>query len=180
MIKLATVAGGKADILSKIMKQEHTSSEKTIEATLFTDGACLGNPGPGGWAVIVEYNGQRKELCGGWAETTNNRMELKAVIEGLKALPEPGRVHVVTDSRYVHDAFVQGWLRRWQNNGWKTAAKSAVKNQDLWKELAELVQKHQVSFEWTRGHQGHLENERCDRLARQEAGKASLALDPNV
>ncbi len=155
--------------------ETHTSPE----VTLFTDGACLGNPGPGGWAVIIEESGRRRELSGGWAGTTNNRMELKAVIEGLKALPHPHRVHVVTDSRYIHDALVQGWLRRWQKNGWKTASKNAVKNQDLWKELAELIHKHQVSIEWTRGHQGHAENERCDHLARKAAGKNRLILDPN-
>lgn len=153
----------------------HTSPE----VTLFTDGACLGNPGPGGWAVIIEESGHRRELSGGWAGTTNNRMELKAVIEGLKDLPHSQRVHVVTDSRYIHDALVQGWLQRWQKNGWKTASKSPVKNQDLWKELVELLHKHQVSIEWTRGHQGHAENERCDQLARKAAGKKGLVLDPN-
>ncbi len=147
--------------------------------TLFTDGACLGNPGPGGWAVIIDSSGKRKELSGGWAGTTNNRMELKAVIEGLKSLLHPSRVHIVTDSRYIHDALVQGWLRRWQSNGWKTAAKSAVKNQDLWKELADLIKVHEVSIEWTRGHQGHTENERCDQLARRAAGKPRLTLDPS-
>jgi len=155
--------------------ETHTSPE----VTLFTDGACLGNPGPGGWAVIIEESGHRRELSGGWAGTTNNRMELKAVIEGLKALPHSHRVHVVTDSRYIHDALVQGWLQRWQKNGWKTASKNPVKNQDLWKELVELIHKHQVSIEWTRGHQGHAENERCDQLARKAAGKNHLILDPN-
>ncbi len=154
-----------------------TDSRKEI--TLYTDGACLGNPGPGGWAVIIDRSGKRKELSGGWAGTTNNRMELKAVIEGLKSLIQPSRVHIVTDSRYIHDALVQGWLRRWQSNGWKTASKQAVKNQDLWKELLEQIKKHQVSIEWTRGHQGHKENERCDHLARKAAGQSRLTLDPS-
>jgi ribonuclease HI len=155
------------------------STDTADEATLYTDGACLGNPGPGGWAVIIDQAGQRKELSGGWAGTTNNRMELKAVIEGLKSLSAAHRAHIVTDSRYIHDALVQGWLRRWQSNGWRTASKAAVKNQDLWKELAELIKKHHVSIEWTRGHQGHAENERCDSLARKAAGKPGLPLDPS-
>ena len=154
------------------------SLNQKAEITLFTDGACLGNPGPGGWAALIDIQGERREVTGGWADTTNNRMELKAVIEGLKTLPPNSRAHVVTDSRYIHDALTKGWLRRWQHNGWKTASKSPVKNQDLWTELATLLGKHEVSIEWTRGHHGHSENERCDVLAKKAASMARLPLDP--
>jgi ribonuclease HI len=164
---------------AQYIEKETMETDARKEITLYTDGACLGNPGPGGWAVIIDHSGKRKELSGGWAGTTNNRMELKAVIEGLKSVTQPSRVHIVTDSRYIHDALVQGWLRRWQSNGWKTASKQAVKNQDLWKELLEQIKKHQVSIEWTRGHQGHMENERCDHLARKAAGQSRLTLDPS-
>nr|AJO70729.1 ancestral ribonuclease H Anc1 [synthetic construct] len=136
---------------------------------LYTDGACLGNPGPGGWAAILRYGEHEKELSGGEAHTTNNRMELTAAIEGLRALKEPCQVDLYTDSQYVRKAITEGWLDGWQRNGWKTASKKPVKNQDLWQALLEAMQRHQVTFHWVKGHAGHPENERCDQLARRAA-----------
>ena len=131
---------------------------------LYTDGACKGNPGPGGWGALLEYRGVEKELWGGEPQTTNNRMELQAVIEGLKALKKPSRVRIVTDSQYVKNG-MQQWIHNWKRNGWRTAAKKPVKNADLWQELDRLVNLHQVEWEWVRGHSGHPENERVDQLA---------------
>ncbi len=135
------------------------------QVTLITDGACSGNPGPGGWGVVLRYGSHEREWSGAEAETTNNRMELKAVIEGLKRLREPCEVKVITDSRYVLDGWNQ-WLPRWQANQWRTADRKAVKNQDLWQALVEAARPHQIQWQWVRGHQGHEDNERADRLAR--------------
>ena len=136
---------------------------------VFTDGACSGNPGPGGWGVILRYKGTEKELSGGAPETTNNRMELTAVIEALKALKRECDVVIHTDSRYVMDG-VQQWLPNWKQNGWKTSnKKSPVKNVDLWQELDTLLQKHNIRWIWVKGHNGHEENERVDKLARDFA-----------
>lgn len=136
---------------------------------LFTDGACRGNPGPGGWGLILRFDGREKELAGGEKDTTNNRMELTAVIRGLEALTKPCRLTVHTDSRYIVDAFEKGWLDSWIARGWRRAATKGqgkpVLNVDLWQRLLELIDKHQVQFEWVRGHSGHPENERADRLA---------------
>ena len=137
---------------------------KTVE--IYTDGACSGNPGPGGWGTILRFDGVEKELCGGAADTTNNRMELMAVIEGLKALTRPCHVRVYTDSKYVMDG-VTKWLEGWVRKGWKTAAKKKVKNQDLWEILYQELKAHTVSWEWVKGHSGHPENERADALARR-------------
>jgi len=145
--------------------------------TLFTDGACLGNPGPGGWGAILRYNGHEKELGGGFADTTNNRMEIAAVLEGLCALKEPCLVDVYTDSQYVRKSLTNGWLENWQRNGWRTAAKKPVKNQDLWRRLLPLLERHRVHFHWIPGHAGHPENERCDALARTWARRADLPQD---
>ncbi len=131
---------------------------------LYTDGACKGNPGPGGWGALLRYRGREKELWGGEKNTTNNRMELQAVIQGLSALTRPTAVTVVTDSQYVKNGMNQ-WIHNWKRNGWKTAAKKAVKNADLWQRLDALVQQHDVSWEWVKGHSGHPENERADELA---------------
>ncbi|MCB1591976.1 MAG: ribonuclease HI [Alphaproteobacteria bacterium] len=132
---------------------------------VFTDGACSGNPGPGGWAAILRYNGHEKELSGGEKETTNNRMEMQAVIEGLRALKRRSRVRLHTDSQYVKQG-VEDWLEGWKAKGWKTASRKPVKNQDLWQEIDLLLVRHDVSFHWVRGHDGHPENERADALAR--------------
>ena len=131
---------------------------------LYTDGACSGNPGPGGWGAVLRWNGHEKELSGADAETTNNRMELTAVIRGLEALKKSCTVDVYTDSKYVQQG-VTHWLAGWKAKGWKTAAKKPVKNQDLWQELDALLQKHEVLFHWVKGHAGHPENERADALA---------------
>jgi ribonuclease HI len=132
---------------------------------LWTDGACSGNPGPGGWGAILIWNGHERELSGGEADTTNNRMELMSVIMGLAAITRPMDVIINTDSAYVEQAFSKGWLEQWQRNGWRTAAKQAVKNQDLWQRLAEEAARHNVSFQRVRGHTGVEMNERADQLA---------------
>ncbi len=131
---------------------------------LITDGACSGNPGPGGWASILRYGSQSKEMYGSSPATTNNRMELTAAIEGLKALREPCEVEVITDSEYVKNGITQ-WIHGWKKNGWRTAAKKPVVNQDLWEELDQLSRRHTVSWTWTRGHSDHPDNNRCDELA---------------
>jgi ribonuclease HI len=132
---------------------------------LFTDGACSGNPGPGGWGAVLRYNGREKELSGGERETTNNRMELTAAIMGLKALKEPCDVRLVTDSKYVADGITKGWAESWRKNNWRKADKKPALNPDLWEQLLELIKKHNVTIEWVKGHAGHPENERCDQLA---------------
>ena len=131
---------------------------------LITDGACLGNPGPGGWASILRYNDHTRELTGSAEHTTNNRMELTGVIEGLKALREHCQVEIVTDSQYVKNGITQ-WIHGWKRNGWKTAAKKPVMNQDLWEELDEQVARHTIHWTWTKGHADHADNNRADELA---------------
>jgi ribonuclease HI len=138
------------------------------QVQLTTDGACIGNPGPGGWACILRYNKHKKELFGSAPHTTNNRMELKAAIEGLRAIKEPCEVEVVTDSEYLKNGITQ-WIHGWKRNGWKTKSKKPVINQDLWSELDDLVSKHQTRWTWTRGHADHDDNNRCDELATQAA-----------
>lgn len=142
---------------------------------MFTDGACKGNPGRGGWGVLLRYNGNEKRLYGGEVFTTNNRMELTAVIEGITALKREGCVvHIISDSRYVLSG-VMDWLPAWKARGWKTASKKAVMNDDLWKRLDELAGKHDITWEWVKGHSGHIENEIADALANQ--GIAELVID---
>jgi ribonuclease HI len=136
---------------------------KNIE--IFTDGACSGNPGPGGWGAILRFNGTSKELSGGEAETTNNRMELMAAIEALNALKEPCQVSMHTDSKYVMDG-ISSWIHGWKRNGWRTADKKPVKNAELWQALDEANRRHKVTWNWVKGHAGHDENERADELAR--------------
>jgi ribonuclease HI len=142
------------------------TADKGDLVELFTDGACSGNPGPGGWGVLIRWQGNEKEMCGGERATTNNRMEMRAVIEGLNALTRKMRVAVYTDSQYVQKGITE-WLPGWKRRGWKTADKKPVKNDDLWKALEEAAAKHNVSWHWVRGHDGHVENERADALARQ-------------
>lgn len=139
------------------------------KVNIYTDGACKGNPGAGGWCAILEYDGREKELCGGEKNTTNNRMELIAAIEGLGALKEPCEVTLYSDSQYLVNAINKGWLANWKQKGWKKADKSAVLNDDLWKKLDYLLDIHSVTFVWVKGHDGHAYNERCDTLA---SGKA--------
>ena len=134
------------------------------EVTLYTDGACRGNPGPGGWGVLLRAKGQEREICGGALSTTNYRMELMAAIEGLQALTRPCSVAVYTDSEYLRKGIGE-WLPRWKATGWRTAARKPVKNEDLWRRLEEAAARHQVEWHWVKGHSGHAENERADALA---------------
>jgi len=146
-------------------------SQKTVE--IFSDGACSGNPGPGGWGALLRWNGQEKELSGFAPETTNNRMELTAAIAALEALKRPCRVRLTTDSEYLKKGITE-WVEGWVRKGWKNSQKKEVANRDLWERLLSLNRKHQVDWHWVRGHAGHAENERCDQLAREaiKAGKA--------
>ena len=133
---------------------------------IWTDGACSGNPGPGGWGALLRFGEAEKELFGGEAETTNNRMELTAAIEALNALKKPCKVRLTTDSQYVKGG-ITGWIHGWKKNGWKTANKKPVKNAELWQALDEAVSRHQVEWHWVKGHAGHPENEKADELARR-------------
>ncbi len=135
------------------------------QVEIFTDGACSGNPGPGGWGAVLRYQGIEKELSGGEKETTNNRMELTAIIEALSILKEPCSVTLTTDSKYVADGITKGWARSWQKNGWRKADKKPALNSDLWEQLLQLLDTHKVKIVWVKGHAGHPENERCDKLA---------------
>lgn len=143
--------------------------KKTVE--LYTDGACSGNPGPGGWGAILRFGTKEKELSGGEKNTTNNRMELTAVIEGLLALKEPCNVKLTTDSRYVADGISKGWAQNWKKNGWRKADKKPALNPDLWDELLRLCEIHTLEITWIKGHDGHAENERCDELAVAQSKK---------
>lgn len=139
------------------------------EVQLYCDGACLGNPGPGGWGAILRYGTHERELSGGAAETTNNRMELTALLEGLRAVKEPCSITVTTDSSYVANGLSKGWAKAWQRNGWRKADKKPALNADLWEPLLEQDARHKLTICWVRGHNGHPENERCDRLASAQA-----------
>ena len=145
-----------------------SSDEALKKVDIFTDGACKGNPGPGGWGAILRMGKHEKEMSGSEAETTNNRMEMTAVIRGLRALIEPCEVTIHTDSRYVVDGITK-WVHGWKRNGWVNASKQPVRNADLWHELIEVAQRHTVNWQWVRGHDGHPENERADRLASDAA-----------
>lgn len=137
---------------------------------IYSDGSSLGNPGPGGWGTVLKYNNATKEISGGDPYTTNNKMELQGAIEGLKLLKEPCKVELISDSKYVVQA-INEWLKNWIKNNWKTASKKPVKNIELWKQYISVSQQHSVKAVWVKGHAGHIENERCDSLARQEAEK---------
>tara|TARA_B100001559_G_scaffold301862_1_gene289114 strand:- start:303 stop:746 length:444 start_codon:yes stop_codon:yes gene_type:complete len=139
---------------------------KTEKVQIFTDGACKGNPGPGGWGAILRFQDNEKEINGYKPLTTNNIMELMAVIESLKAISKPFQIEITTDSKYVKNG-ITSWIHNWKKNGWKTAAKKPVKNKELWIELDHLIQKHNVSWKWVKGHSGHIENERADELANE-------------
>ena len=142
------------------------------EVEMFTDGACKGNPGPGGWGVVIRAGAREKELSGGESPTTNNRMELLAAIEGLKALTRPCRVRLYTDSIYVRDGITR-WVHGWQRNGWRTADRKPVKNAELWQELIDAAAPHRVEWHWVKGHSGHAENDRADALACAAANQAA-------
>lgn len=145
---------------------------------IFTDGSCLGNPGPGGWGALLRFGDARRELSGGFSRTTNNRMEILAAINALEALHESCLVELYTDSQYLRHAVEKRWLAGWRANGWRTAAKKPVKNRDLWERLQIQLERHEVRFQWVRGHAGHPENERCDLLARTAAAGSDLPPDP--
>ena len=147
------------------MSEIPAAEQKKIE--IYTDGACSGNPGPGGWGAVLRFQGKEKEISGGSQSTTNNQMELQAAIEALKALKESCVVDLYTDSQYLRQGITQ-WIHNWKKNGWKTADKKPVKNRELWVELDGLVKKHSIHWHWLKGHAGHPENERCDELARNE------------
>lgn len=144
---------------------------------IYSDGSCLGNPGPGGWAALLRCGDHIKEFSGGFARTTNNRMEILAAVMGLEALREPCSVDLYTDSRYVRDAVEKRWLYSWQRNGWKTADKKPVKNRDLWERLVPLLAQHKVRLHWVAGHSGQSENEQVDTLARTAASQSCLPAD---
>ncbi len=145
--------------------------------TIYTDGACTGNPGPGGYGAVLLYNNTRKELSGGYRKTTNNRMEIMAALAGLRCLKEPCRVILYSDSRYVVDAMSKGWAERWRAKGWKRSNKAHALNPDLWAEMLELSARHQIEYRWIKGHAGDPENERCDELAVTAAHDTNLGRD---
>lgn len=138
---------------------------------IYTDGACSGNPGPGGWGTILRCGKHEKELSGGEEETTNNRMELTAVIEGLKALNRPCKVKIITDSQYVVNGITKGWAEKWRSNNWIKSDKKPAQNKELWEELLNQLERHEYEFKWIKGHAGHPENERCDALAVKQSQK---------
>ncbi len=144
---------------------------------IYTDGGSLGNPGPGGYGVIIKYKDKVKEISGGFSNTTNNRMELTAAITGLSALKEKCHVTLYTDSKYVVDGINEGWAERWKKNDWKRNKKDKAENIDLWDKLLNLISEHSVKFEWVKGHAGHTENERCDKLVKEAAAKNHLPDD---
>ncbi len=145
--------------------------EDMKKVEIYTDGACSGNPGAGGWGTILVYNGHEKELSGGESDTTNNRMEMRAVIEGLKALKEPCEVTLTSDSQYVCNAITKGWAKSWKKNNWIKSDKTQAKNSDLWEEILKLLDIHKVNIVWVKGHDGHPYNERCDKLAVEQSKK---------
>jgi ribonuclease HI len=171
--------------LQDLLEQDHfadqwESPESLLEAgkvVIYTDGGAIDNPGPGGYGVVLRYKGHRKELSGGFRSTTNNRMELLACIEGLKALKNPCEVVLCSDSRYVVNGITKGWAKKWQANGWKLSKKRKAENVDLWEQLLALCEQHAVEFRWVRGHAGNPDNERCDQLAMQAASRPNLPPD---
>ena len=158
------------DIIFEIYLKLESAMELS-HVNIYTDGACSGNPGPGGWGTILEYNGIKKELSGGEKETTNNRMELLAVINGLKALKRKCDVTIYSDSQYVVNGITKGWAQSWKENDWRKKDKKKALNPELWDELLSLLSEHEYRFEWVKGHNGHPENERCDEMAVEESQK---------
>jgi ribonuclease HI len=151
--------------------------ERLKRVTIYTDGACLGNPGPGGYGVVLLYKGRRKELSGGYRKTTNNRMEIMAAIVGLKALKEKCEATLYSDSEYLVKAMTKGWVERWRKNNWRRNRKEKALNPDLWEQLLQLYEYHQVEFKWVKGHAKSAENNRCDELALEAAQQSNLPVD---
>ena len=154
-----------------------TSSKANKRVILYTDGACIGNPGPGGYGAVLLYGDHRKELSEGFKNTTNNRMEMLAAVEGLRDLKEACRVTLYSDSKYLVDSMEQGWAKRWRSNGWRRNKKEKALNTDLWELLLNLCDQHEVEFHWLKGHAGYAENERCDQLAMKAATGSNLRVD---
>jgi ribonuclease HI len=168
------------ELLERDLAADQESPESLLEAgkvVIHTDGGAIDNPGPGGYGVVLRYKGHRKELSGGFRSTTNNRMELLACIEGLKALKNPCQVVLYSDSKYVVNGVTKGWAKKWQANGWKLSKRRKAENVDLWEQLLALCQQHDVEFRWVRGHAGNPDNERCDQLAMQAASRPNLPPD---
>jgi ribonuclease HI len=171
--------------LQELLEQDYPtdqeeSPESLLEAgkvVIYTDGGAIDNPGPGGYGVVLRYKGHRKELSGGFRSTTNNRMELLACIEGLKALKNPCQVVLYSDSKYVVNGITKDWARKWRGNGWKLSKRRKAENVDLWEQLLALCEQHSVEFRWVRGHAGNPDNERCDQLAMQAALRPNLSPD---
>ena len=161
----------------KLTIKPKSFSEDTNTIIIYTDGACTGNPGAGGYGAVIIDGDRRKELSGGYKLTTNNRMEMMGAIAALKSLKPNSRVKLYSDSKYIVDAVVKGWAKKWQSNGWRRNTKEMAKNPDLWQELLDLCQIHDVEFKWVRGHAGIPENERCDRLAVAAAQQRNLPVD---
>lgn len=153
------------------------TQRQSKQVTIYTDGACIGNPGPGGYGVVVLFGNQRKELSGGFRRTTNNRMEMLAAIVGLESLKERCRVILYSDSQYLVNGISKGWARKWRSQGWKRNKTEKALNQDLWDRMLDLCDMHDVEFRWVRGHAGNSENERCDRLSMQAAQRPGLGAD---
>jgi len=151
--------------------------ERLKRVTIYTDGACLGNPGPGGYGIVLLYKGRRRELSGGYRETTNNRMEIMAAIVGLKALKEKCEATLYSDSEYLVKAMTKGWVKRWRKNNWRRNRKDKALNPDLWEQLLQLYEYHQVEFNWVKGHAKSAENNRCDELALEAAQQSNLPVD---
>ncbi len=150
---------------------------KVKQTNIYIDGSCINNPGPGGYGIIVEYDGQKKEISGGFSKTTNNRMEVMAAIVALESLKEKCNVTLYSDSKYLVDAIIKGWAKNWKAKGWMRNKKDRALNPDLWDRLLSLCDKQEVIFKWVRGHDGHTENERCDQLAQQMARQRNLPID---
>ena len=165
----------RSSISSSVIDHEETKPNLVV---IYTDGACLGNPGPGGYGVVLLCDNRRKELSGGFSLTTNNRMEIMAAIVGLRQLKGPCSVTLYTDSQYLANAITKGWAQRWRANGWKRNSKEKALNPDLWEQLLDLCARHDVKFVWVRGHAGNRENERCDQLSWQAARQRGLPPDP--
>jgi ribonuclease HI len=167
--------GSKKNDPPTCLKESTCSSSKQV--VIYTDGGCIQNPGPGGYAAVLKFKGCRKEIAGGYRRTTNNRMELMACIEGLKALKKPCNVIIYSDSQYVVNSIEKKWVQKWRSNAWMRTKTESAENVDLWEQLLDLCGKHKVQFKWVRGHAGNTENERCDQLARQNSLKLNLPPD---
>lgn len=170
------IAENSATLLTQPLLEELEELEQK-EVKIYTDGACIGNPGPGGYGVVLLYGNRRKELSGGFQLTTNNRMEMMAAIVGLRALKCPCNITLYSDSKYVVDAIEKGWAKRWQDNDWKRNKKDKASNPDLWEQLLNLCDQHQIKFVWVKGHAGIPENERCDQLAVEASQQQNLPQD---